>query len=111
MRKREDVGRYQAVRCGQPAVRPGRVIVRDNEVEIEHETVQLLLAQAGSVEEHGPGRVPKVRSNGSSHCRDARIDGLRQLGRNKRAKVAHAARRRNDTGGVDRRTIGLPFSA
>ena len=87
----EDVGRDQPVGERQPALRVGRAIIRHDQVEIEHQPVELLLAQAGAVEQHRARlRRPMLGRDRLGHRRDARVDGLAELLGDELAKLGHA---------------------
>ena len=72
--EREDIGRDQPVGGGQPAPAIGLAIVRDDQVEIEHQPVELLFAQARAVEQDRARRLAMLGGDGRRQRRDARID-------------------------------------
>ena len=85
----EDVGRDQPVGGRQPALAIGRAIVRHDQVEIEHQPVELLLAQARTVEQHRARlAAPCFAAIASAIARHARIDGQAQLLGDERAQFA-----------------------
>ena len=57
-RNGKTLGGTSAIGEGQPAAPIGRAIIRDDQVEIEHQPVELLLAQAGAVEQDRPRAAP-----------------------------------------------------
>ena len=75
----KDVGRNEGVRRGQPTLAVGRSIIGYDQVEIEHQPVELFLAQAASVEQHRPARFTMFRGDGLGHGRHSRIDWLGQF--------------------------------
>ena len=75
----EDVGRDKRIGRGQPAFPIGRAIIRYDQVEIEHQPVELALPEARSVEQHRPRRARILRCDRFGERRLARIDLLRQF--------------------------------
>jgi hypothetical protein len=80
MLEREYIRRDQLVRLGQPAFVIGCAVIGNDQVEIEHQPIELLLAQTTAIEENGPARRPVSVGNRIRHGDDPRIDWLAELG-------------------------------
>ena len=81
MLERKDVRRDQPVGRRPPAPAVSGPIVGDDQVEIEHQPVQLALPQAGSVEQNCAGGARIKPRHRLGHRAHPRIDRLGQLGR------------------------------
>jgi hypothetical protein len=80
MREGEDVGRQHRVGDGQPEAGIGLAIIGDDQVEIEHQPIQLALPEAGAVEQDRPRGAGIQAGDRGGHRRGAWIDWPRQLG-------------------------------
>src|SRR5436190_9100322 len=90
MLERTDVGRKHPAGEGQPPAPISRAVIGDDQVEIEHQPVELLLAKARPIEQHRPRGVRIFGGNRPRHRRHARIDRLRKLGGDEIVKRSHA---------------------
>ncbi len=77
--ERKDVRRNERIGLRQPALVIGFVVARHDQVEIEHEPVELALTQAATVEQHRPACRAVLHRDRLGHGGDARIDRLRQF--------------------------------
>ena len=69
----------------------GSAIVGDDQVEVEHQPVELLLPQARTVEQHRSRRFAILGRNGRCQSRDPWIDRRLQFRRNQRAKLVQCS--------------------
>ena len=115
MLERKDVWRDKAVGGREPALRIGIAIVRNDQIEIEHQPVEFAFTQAAAVKEYSAGAARIAGSDRRRHRSDARIDGCRKLFADEIGKRRHAsaqaARRRKGTGWVEVRMMGRPCFA
>ena len=87
MMEREHVGRDQRVGLCEPRLVIGRTVIRYDKVEIQHQPIELLLAQAAAVKKHRPARRAMLCRNRFRHRGDARVDRLAELVLDEHAEV------------------------
>src|SRR5205085_676095 len=100
----------------QPPLGVGRPVIADDQIEIEHQPFELLLAQARAVEQHSAAGRAVLVGDRLCHRLDPKIDRQAQLLDDELAKVGHgmsayAASLTNDSGCAGVRLIGLPRPA